>query len=88
MTLQVVGVGDKTEGETGHHRTGRAMAILVASLHTLHTQPTHNHHHLGGAVGAGVVNRSSDDRDKTRTGITAVMLVIVGASGGIEDTRH
>ena len=81
-----------TGGETGNHRNGRAMAILVASLPTLpSTLTTPTHHHRAGAV-VGVVRTEGENQDGDKTGTTAAVLgmatVGVTGVGGIEDTRH
>ena len=87
--------GDQSSGigETGTHRIGRAMAILVASLPTLlSTQTTQSPHHRGGAVVAGVVTTiSGENQDRDRTGTTVAVLgmgtVGVTEEGGTGDTR-
>ena len=83
VTLQGVAAGSRTGdqsssgiGETGNHRNGWAMAILVASLTTLlSTQTTHSHHHRGGVMVAGVVTTTSgENQDGDRTGTTVAVL--------------
>ena len=81
-----------TGGETGNHRNGRAMAILVASLPTLpSTLTTPTHHHRAGVVAGVVRTTDAENQDRVRTGTTAAVLgmgkVGVTGVGETEDTR-
>ena len=83
--------GDQSSGigETGTHRIGRAMAILVASLPTLlSTQTTQSPHHRGGEGVAGVVRTGGENQEGVRTGTAVLGMGTVGATAGVKgDTR-